>query len=147
MKEPNQKNGGTCRFPVINFVLADGGDGLLPPPYRTGGELHYKDSNFSLTKDPYQNNHATCGTPVADLNRGTVTRSLTFFYQGLWGGFYPPAAVAMHSDYTKDTVSRHLGVRGSPGTDKTKIFLAESLLIADCHTTEATKLSVTRSLR
>ena len=55
MEEPYQKNGVTCRCPVINLVMAGGGGGLLPPPHPARGEFDHKDLSLSLTEDPYQN--------------------------------------------------------------------------------------------
>ena len=70
MEEPYQKNGDTCRFPVINLVMAGGGDDLFPPPHPARGEFYHKDLNFSLIEDPYHNNDVTCGMPVINLVRG-----------------------------------------------------------------------------
>ena len=70
MEEPYQKNGATCRFPVINLVMAGGDDGLLPPPHSARGEFHHKDISLSMTEDPYQNNAVTCRMPFTDLVRG-----------------------------------------------------------------------------
>ena len=91
MEEPHQKNSVMCRFPVINLVMAGGGDGLLPPPHPARGEFQNKNLNFSLTEDPYQNNDVTFGMPVTDFVRGggTVSRSLTCIHGALWGIFYP----------------------------------------------------------
>ena len=76
MEEPYKRNVVTCRFHVINLVMAGGGDGLLSLPHRARVEVHHEDLNCSLTEDPYQNYDVTCEMPVTDLVREKVSSRL-----------------------------------------------------------------------
>ena len=60
MEEPYQNNGVTCTFPVINLVMAGGGDGLLLPLHQVMGDSYPENPNFSLMGDPYENISVTC---------------------------------------------------------------------------------------